>query len=217
MRGLVIGRPGFAARSRGVRDPLFRWEPKHWREAIPLTVLLAGVTIGGGAAAWGLQNSDVFFLYYTQQILEQHGLGFLQVAAASFLASLALTGLVALLGTCCLGQPFIYGALLLRGVAAGCLTAGMYGQMGMRGMLANLVLLLLPTLLLFWLLLRVAKSALSASRALFATQCLQRQCAAPPAVKIQRLGRLFLQAGVGLLFVAVLEALLALVFSPVFL
>ena len=214
MKGIVLHRPRFWARSR-------TWHPgkevrEHpWTEAVPLLVILTGVTLGGALAAWGVSREDPFFLAFAQAVLVQYGAGEGAVFRGSFLPSIGITALIALCGSSCAGAPLAGGILLLRGIAAGCVTAGLYGVFGLQGLAAGLVLRFVPTMLQFWALTGMTNSALSCSRALFLEQVMHRSCVPPSAVKLQQLGRRLTISGLWMLAAAALETLLAAVFAPV--
>lgn len=216
MKGVVLSRPRFMPRRQGMRHTaLRRLCPRPaWA---PAALLLGGVTLGGALAAWGMQRQEAFFSSYVQLVLQQHGAGVLGVFSYAFLPSFALLAGMALLGSSCLGAPFVCALLTVRGMSAGCLTAGLFAALGARGLAACFILLLAPTLVQFCALAQTANSALVCSCALFEEQILHRSKKAAASMYLPGLGRCFLQAGMAMLAAAALEALLAAVFAPVLL
>lgn len=216
MREWIFRRPRFLSRQENGREEQVLWQPGQWKQLVSPLLILAGVTIGGALAAWNNHDANSFFRHYTQEVLARHNNGFLSVLADSFLSSMGILTILALMGTCCFGAPLICVTLLLRSISMGSLTAGLYEAWGIRGIAANLVLLLGPALIQFWAFTDMTNSVLDTSRTLFLENCMRRNLVTRSDIKMQQMGRRYLFNGFILLGAAALEALLAALFGALF-
>lgn len=126
-----------------------------------------------------------------------------------------ITGRRAFFSLSCIGAPVLACVPVLRGISIGCVSAYLYASMGMRGLLANLILFWLPAILQSVFLVLFTDAALDTSTSLFRLNFLEQATGA--GTKISRCLRIFVVSSLGMLLAAILEGLLAVIFAPVFL
>ena len=135
--------------------------------------------------------------------------------SVSFLSAMILQAVVLFFSLSCIGAPVLACVPVLRGISIGCVSAYLYASMGMRGLLANLILFWLPAILQSVFLVLFTDAALDTSTSLFRLNFLEQATGAGP--KISRCLRIFVVSSLGMLLAAILEGLLAVIFAPVFL
>mgnify|MGYP003094454021 CR=1 FL=1 len=135
--------------------------------------------------------------------------------SVSFLSAMILQAVVLFFSLSCIGAPVLACVPVLRGISIGCVSAYLYASMGMRGLLANLILFWLPAILQSVFLVLFTDAALDTSTSLFRLNFLEQATGA--GTKISRCLRIFVVSSLGMLLAAILEGLLAVIFAPVFL
>lgn len=212
MRGFL--KESTRARVRFALAPLSIQKP-HARVTGLGCILLAGVLLGSLWQSVGAQNP--YLSHFIAQYLEQHRtVSFPAVVSASFFSAILVQVLIVLLGLSCVGIPFLLVVPLLHGVSVGCIGAFLYGSMGMRGLLANLILFWVPEVMQAVLLLLLVNTALDTSLSLFRAGFLS-QSTDGIRTQIDACLRCFVQTSLGMLAAVLLEGALSAVFAPVLL
>ena len=189
----------------------FRAKAERSRHSFPL---LAGVLCGSFWQHASQQN--VYLSYFAEQYLAGHNTGSFSAAmSVSFLSAMILQAVVLFFSLSCIGAPVLACVPVLRGISIGCVSAYLYASMGMRGLLANLILFWLPAILQSVFLVLFTDAALDTSTSLFRLNFLEQATGA--GTKISRCLRIFVVSSLGMLLAAILEGLLAVIFAPVFL
>ncbi len=174
-----------------------------------------GLILGAVYAAGHRGEQNNYFWYYIESFLQNHNAGsFLPVFSVSFLSVLGLNLLLLICSFSCLGAPFILMLPLLRGISAGMVSAVLYLSYGLKGLLFELFLLLLPTVVQALELLLFAADTFDTSVKLFRCALLHRSSVAliDPRKALQGFV-LYSSAG---LAAAILEGFFALLLGPVF-
>lgn len=186
----------------------------HLQAACLALALLAGVLCG---SFWQHASGENAYLsYFVEQYLAGHNTGSFSAAmSAAFLSAMVLQAVVLFFSLSCIGAPVLACVPVLRGISIGCVSAYLYASMGMRGLLANLILLWLPGILQAVFLIVFTDAALDTSVSLFRLNFLEQTTGA--GTKISRCLRIFVISSLGMLLAAVLEGLLAVIFAPVLL
>ena len=178
-------------------------------------ILLAGVLLGSMGQAAGAQKP--YLAHFIAQYLEQHcSSGFAAAVGASFSSAMLMQMLVVFLGLSCAGTPFLIFVPMLRGIYIGCIGAFLYGSMGMRGLLANLILFWIPEVMQAVFLLILVNAALDTSWPLFRA-CFSSQEFDGIRAKADACLRCFVYTSLGMLAAALLEGALSAIFAPVLL
>lgn len=126
---------------------------------------LVGMAVG---AAYAKQaDGEGYLAYFVSGYLKDHLAGtFAPVFSLSFLSVMAIHFLLLCFALSCVAAPFILALPCLKGFASGMIAATLYLQWGMRGILANAVLLWIPSVIQAILLILFCAEALSTSLAL---------------------------------------------------
>ena len=205
MRGFI--KPRFTRLHMPFRAKAERSRHSFHLQAVGLALaLLAGVLCGSFWQHASQQN--VYLSYFAEQYLAGHNTG-------SFLSAMILQAVVLFFSLSCIGAPVLACVPVLRGISIGCVSAYLYASMGMRGLLANLILFWLPAILQSVFLVLFTDAALDTSTSLFRLNFLEQATGA--GTKISRCLRIFVVSSLGMLLAAILEGLLAVIFAPVFL
>ncbi len=214
MKGFVIHRPRriFAARRHFHREA---HAPLRRQTLILSVFLFSGIVIGSLSITHLQGSTAVYFSHFIQEYLLSHNTTSIwSVFSESFLSAMMLHCAVFFFGLCCIGPPFVLLFLIGRGMAAGTLSAYLYSNFGLQGLLVNLMIFFLPLLLQLILLLVLCTSALDCSRSLFRANFLGHTVGS--AARAQQLLRVFILSSAGVLASACAEALLSALFAPVF-
>lgn len=211
MRGFMKGSVG--AKLRMALTPLSF--PKPWPRTVGLgCMLLAGIVLGSVGQSMDAKNT--YLVHFITQYLTQHqSAGFSAIVGMSFFSAMLLQITVAFFGFSCVGVPPLVCIPLLRGITMGCIGAFLYGNMGMRGLLANLILFWAPQVMQAVFLILFVNTALDTSLHLFRMGFLSQTTEAR--AKINACLRCFIGTSAGMLVSALLEGVLSSVFAPVLL
>ena len=203
MRGFI--KPRFTRLHMPFRAKAERSRHSFHLQAVGLALaLLSGVLCGS------------FWQHASEQYLAGHNTGSFSAAmSVSFLSAMILQAVVLFFSLSCIGAPVLACVPVLRGISIGCVSAYLYASMGMRGLLANLILFWLPAILQSVFLVLFTDAALDTSTSLFRLNFLEQATGA--GTKISRCLRIFVVSSLGMLLAAILEGLLAVIFAPVFL
>ena len=211
MRGFI--KPRFTRLHMPFRAKTERSRHSFHLQAVGLALaLLSGVLCGSFWQHASQQN--VYLSYFAEQYLAGHNTGSFSAAmSVSFLSAMILQAVVLFFSLSCIGAPVLACVPVLRGISIGCVSAYLYASMGMRGLLANLILFWLPAILQSVFLVLFTDAALDTSTSLFRLNFLEsRVCPI-----ISRCLQIFVVSSLGMLLAAILEGLLAVIFAPVFL
>ena len=213
MRGFI--KPRFTRLHMPFRAKAERSRHSFHLQAVGLALaLLAGVLCGSFWQHASQQN--VYLSYFAEQYLAGHNTGSFSAAmSVSFLSAMILQAVVLFFSLSCIGAPVLACVPVLRGISIGCVSAYLYASMGMRGLLANLILFWLPAILQSVFLVLFTDAALDTSTSLFRLNFLEQATGA--GTRISRCLRIFVVSSLGMLLAAILEGLLAVIFAPVFL
>lgn len=212
MRGFL--KESARAKVRFALDPFFLPKPQA-RLAGLGCILLAGVLLGSLGQAMDAQKP--YLAHFIAQYLDQHrSSGFAAAVGTSFFSAMLMQLLIVFLGLSCVGIPFLICVPLLQGISIGCIGAFLYGAMGVRGLLANLILFWVPEVLQAIFLLILADAAIDTSWPLFRA-CFLSQSFDGIRARADACLRCFVRTSIGMLASALLEGALSAIFAPVLL
>ena len=187
------------------------------RPAIRLIFALyyLGLVLGALYASAQSGKQESYLYYYVNGFLERHTNGsFLSVFSLSFLALLGMHLFLFLCSFACFGMPFILLFALLRGISGGVIGAFLYLEYGGRGILFQVLILLIPTVIQSLELLWFASHTLKSSAKMFQHTML-RHAGAGALNPEDTLQDFVLFATIGMSG-AILEGVLSMLFGPVF-
>ena len=172
MRGFI--KPRFTRLHMPFRAKAERSRHSFHLQAVGLALaLLAGVLCGSFWQHASQQN--VYLSYFAEQYLAGHNTGSFSAAmSVSFLSAMILQAVVLFFSLSCIGAPVLACVPVLRGISIGCVSAYLYASMGMRGLLANLILFWLPAILQSVFLVLFTDAALDTSTSLFRLNFLEQ-------------------------------------------
>ena len=176
-----------------------------------------GLVLGALYACAQAEKQESYLYYYVSSFLGRHTDGsFLSAFSLSFLALLGMNIFLLLCSFACFGMPFILLFSLLRGVSGGMIGAFLYLEYGWKGILFQLLILLLPAVIQSLELLWFAARTLKSSARLFLCTLMRRRAgAAAPLDPADTLQDFVLFAAVGMAG-AILEGALSMLFGAVF-
>lgn len=174
-----------------------------------------GLVLGALYASAQNGQEEGYLYYYVSSFLQRHtGGSFLSVFSLSFLALLGMHLFLLLCSFACFGIPFILIFSLLRGISGGMIGAFLYLEYSWKGILFQLLILLLPAVIQSMELLWFASRSLKSSGRLF-QHTLLRRAGAGMMNPNDMLQDFILFATIGMAG-AILEGVLAMLFGPVF-
>lgn len=176
-------------------------------------ILLLGIFFGSMWQQSSLQNA--YLSYFAQQYLAHCGSGLLAVVSGTFLSYILLETVVLFFSFSCIGTPVLFCIAALYGIPLGCITTYLYTSLGMRGLLANMILFLVPHLIAACSLVYFLDVAIGASTALFRIH--MKGCASGMNAKMRYCFNSFLITLCGMLAAALLKGILCAIFAPVLL
>lgn len=178
--------------------------------------LLSGMITGGLLFAKASQLPDAYFSAFLSQYFLKCQSGEVWLAFSEKLFSVLFAQVVILLlGTSCLGMPFILTVLLAKGIAVGSVFSFLYQQSGFKGLFLHAMIFLLPSFLEVVVTFFFSRQACQSSQMLFRTAVLGQTYHLVPSSNA--LFRSFFRTTAVLVAAACLQTLLAVIFLPVFL
>lgn len=177
-------------------------------------ILLFGILCGSIWQHSSLQNT--YLSYFAQQYLQSCLSGsFLSVASSAFLSHVLLEIVVLFFSFSCIGAPVLFCIPALYGISIGGITAYLYTSFGMRGLLANMILFLIPHILSACSLLVFVDSAICASSALYKLNIKGNSSGTNS--KMRLCFNRFIITLCGMLISSLLEGILCAIFAPILL
>ncbi len=176
--------------------------------------LLLGILIGSVCQATGAQNA--YLSLFVQKYLSSLQSGsFAKISSNTFFSAMLLQTVTVFLAFSCISAPVLICIPLLRGISTGYVAAYLYVNCGIKGLLANLLLLWVPEVLQAALLIFLLCAALDVSLTLFQVNIRMRTIATR--AKMDTCLRQYVCTSLGLLLTAMLKGLLSIIFAPVLL
>ncbi len=185
------------------------------RIVILAVILLAGIFCGSVWQRASAHNS--YSAYFAQQYLTVHrSEGFLSIVSAAFFSYILIATVVLFFSFSCIGSPILFGIAACYGVSIGLIVSYLYSAFGLRGLLANMLLFLIPHMIAACSLVCFLDVGIAASSALFYIH--MKGCVSSgTSTKINACFRSFLITLCGMFAAAFIKGALCAVFAPVLL
>lgn len=188
---------------------------KRWQLWLPVGLLLLGVCVGAVAEEMSRTNGQAYTTFFVRQVLSIYcDSTFTGVMGFLFLSSFLLHTIILFFSFSCIGAPAVLLIPFVKGFSFGCISGYLYGTLGLRGVLANMLLCLLPQLGEAALLLYFSMQALQMSTSLFRYLIAQK---ADSCIRTHGCLQAYLTTSLLLIATSTTGALLAKLFAPVFL
>ncbi|MEG1931608.1 MAG: stage II sporulation protein M [Pygmaiobacter sp.] len=175
----------------------------------------AGLVIGTLYVNAQLKSENGYLAYYINSYLEDHFSGnFLSVFSISFLSVIMTHTLLLLLSLSCFSAPVICLIPLFKGFVYGTISATLYMSYGLKGIIANVLLLWIPVVVQSITLILFCGESLTTSARLFRSALLHHSVHNAISVS-KEFSRYVLYSTIGL-SVAVLEGVFSMLLGSVF-
>ena len=172
---------------------------------------LMGTVIG---ALYAQKYSQGYFSYFISGYLQDHLSGnFLAVFSISFLSMLLCNIILLITGLSSIGMPVIIASVAAKGVTVGMIAASLYIQQGLKGVLAEMLLLWLPWVVQAIILICYGVNSIMLSSGIFSNMFLHNSIRANNASRFVR--QFVVYSSIGLA-VSILEASFSVLFFGLF-
>ena len=181
-----------------------------------LYLLLAFLYLMGNVigALYAQKHSEGYFSYFISGYLQDHLSGdFLAVFSISFLSMLLCNIILLITGLSSIGMPVIVTAVAVKGIAVGMIAASLYIDQGLKGILAEMLLLWLPWVVQAIILISYGANSIILSSGIFSNMFLHNSIRANNASRFVR--QFIIYSSIGLA-VSILEASFSVLFSGLF-
>ncbi len=199
---------------KALRSRRILQKSRVWHYWAPILFLLLGIILGSLFEQLQRNDGQAFITYFITYILNIYSNTFLNIVSFVFLSAFFLHVITLFLGFCTFGLPLILLVPFIKGLYFGCVSGYLYSTMGVRGIVANFLIFLLPQIIEAYLLFVLCTQSSYHSVGIFKLIINKKT---DVVLHTQLFIKRFLYSSIFLIISSLLNGVLAIVFSPVFL